>query len=91
MLQEPYCILVGHDAIIGSGCNIYHQVSIAGGDVVIGNRTVLGAGAKILPNVTIGGFCHVGAAVVVEDIPDYSTCVMQKPIIILKNKDEKNP
>ena len=53
--------------------------------MVIGDYVELGAGAKILPNVTIGNYCHVGAnAVVVEDIPDYSTCVMQKPRIIIK-------
>lgn len=64
---------------------IYHQVTIAGGNVVIGNYTELGAGAKVLPNVIIGSHCHVGAnAVVVEDMPDYSTCVMQKPRIIIK-------
>lgn len=76
---------MGHDAKIGSGVIIYHQVTIAGGNVTIGDHTELGAGAKILPNVTIGKYCHVGAnAVVVEDMPDYSTCVMQKPRIILK-------
>ena len=83
----PHGIIVGSDAKVGSGCIIYHQVTIAGGNVVIGNRTELGAGAKVLPNVTIGSYCHVGAnAVVVEDMPDYSTCVMQKPRIILKEK-----
>ena len=67
--------------------NIYHQVTIAGGNVVIGDHVELGAGAKILPNVTIGNYCHVGAnAVVVEDMPDYSTCVMQKPRIIIRNE-----
>jgi serine acetyltransferase len=81
----PHGIIVGHDAKVGAGCIIYHQVTIAGGNVVIGDRTELGAGAKVLPNVKIGNHCHVGAnAVVVEDMPDYSTCVMQKPRIILK-------
>lgn len=81
----PNGIVMGHDAKIGSGVIIYHQVTIAGGNVTIGDHTELGAGAKILPNVTIGKYCHVGAnAVVVEDMPDYSTCVMQKPRIILK-------
>lgn len=80
----PNGIIVGHDCIIGSGCIIYHQVTIAGGNVVIGDRTELGVGAKILPNVHIGKYCHVGAnAVVVEDMPDYSTCVLQKPRIIM--------
>ena len=50
--------------------------------------TNLHAGAKILPNVTIGNYCHVGAnAVMVEDMPDYSTCVMQKPRIIIRNEN----
>lgn len=82
----PHGIIVGYDACVGSGCILYHQVTIAGGNVVIGDRVELGAGSKILPNVTIGNHCHVGAnAVVVEDMPDYSTCVMQKPRIILKS------
>ena len=81
----PNGIICGHDIKVGAHCNIYHQVTIAGGNVVIGDHVELGAGAKILPNVTIGNYCHVGAnAVVVEDMPDYSTCVMQKPRIILK-------
>ncbi len=88
--HEPHGIIVGHDARVGAGCIIYHQVTIAGGNVVIGDRTELGAGAKVLPNVKIGNFCHVGAnAVVVEDMPDYSTCVMQKPRIILKHNKQK--
>lgn len=41
----PHGIIVGHDAKVGAGCIIYHQVTIAGGNVVIGDRTELGAGA----------------------------------------------
>lgn len=84
----PNGIICGYDAKIGEGVIIYHQVTIAAGNVVIGDHTELGVGAKVLPNVTIGKYCHVGAnAVVVEDMPDYSTCVMQKPRIILKNNE----
>ena len=83
----PNGIIVGHDARIGAHCTIYHQVTIAGGNVIIGDRTELGAGAKILPNVTIGNNVHIGAnAVVVENIPDGATCVLQKPRIIIKQK-----
>ena len=65
-------------------------MTIAGGNVIIGDRTELGAGAKVLPNVNIGNHCHVGAkAVVVEDMPDHRTCVMQKPRIILNNKTKE--
>lgn len=64
----PNGIICWHDIKMGAHCNIYHQVTI-----------------KILPNVTIGNYCHVGAsAVVVENMPDYSTCVMQKLRIILR-------
>lgn len=84
----PYGIIVGHDAKIGEGVIIYHQVTIAGGNVEIGDHTELGAGAKILPNVKIGRNVHVGAnCIVVDDIPDYATVVLQKPRIIIK--DEK--
>lgn len=84
----PHGIIVGTDVKVGSGCIIYHQVTIAGGNVVIGDRTELGAGAKVLPNVTIGNNCHVGAnAVVVENMPDHSTCVLQKPRIIVKTNE----
>ena len=80
----PNGIIFGQDVKVGAGCIIYHQVTVAGGgNVVIGDRTELGAGAKVLPGVKIGNYCHVGAnAVVVEDMPDHSVCVMQKPRII---------
>lgn len=81
----PNGIIVGQDAKVGNGCIIYHQVTIAGGNVVIGDRVELGAGAKVLPNVTIGNNVHVGAnCVVVENIPDFATVVLGKPRIILK-------
>lgn len=82
----PIGIIVGHDAVIGANCTIFHQVTIAGGNVKIGNNVFIGAGAKILSNVTIGNNVKIGAnAVVCEDIPDGSTCVLPKPRIINKN------
>jgi serine acetyltransferase len=82
----PNGIIVGHDATIGAHVTIYHQVTIAGGNVVIGDHTELGAGAKVLLNVKVGDYVHVGAnAVVVEDIPDNATVVLNKPRIIIKN------
>lgn len=65
----PNGIICGHDIKVGARCTIYHQVTIAGGNVVVGDRTELGVGAKVLPNVSIGSHCRIGAnAVVVEDI-----------------------
>lgn len=81
-------IIVGCDAKIGRDCIIYHQVTIAGGNVIIGDNVELGAGSKILPNVKIGNHVHVGAnCIVVEDVPDNATVVLQKPRIILKKKE----
>lgn len=81
----PTGIIVGHDAIIGKNVTIYQQVTIAAGGVVIGDDVLIGAGAKILSHVQIGNHCKIGAnAVVVENMPDYSTCVLPKSRIILK-------
>lgn len=81
----PNGIIVGNDTKIGKNCTIFHQVTIAHGGVCIGDNVTIGAGAKILPHVHIGNYCKIGAnAVVIEDMPDNSTCVMQKPRIILK-------
>lgn len=45
----------------------------------------LGAGAKVLHIVTIGNHCKMGInAVVEEDMPDYLTCVMLTPRIIIR-------
>lgn len=53
------------------------------GGVNIGDNVFIGAGAKILKAVRIGNNCWIGAnAVVVEDMPDNTTCVLQKPRII---------
>ena len=81
----PNGIIVGHDCVIGSNCKIFQQVTIAHGNVKIGNNVMIGAGAKILPNVNIGDNVKIGAnCVVVEDVPDGATVVMPKPRIIIK-------
>lgn len=82
----PNGIIVGHDVKIGKNCTIFHQVTIASGDVYIGDNVIIGAGAKILSNVKIGDNVKIGAnAVVVEDVPDNATVVLQKPRILLRN------
>lgn len=79
-------IIVGHDVVVGKNCTIYQQVTIANdGDVKIGDNVIIGSGAKVIRghignNVKIGANC-----VIVEDIPDGATVVLQKPRIILKN------
>lgn len=58
------------------------------GAPTIGDNCYSGAGAKIIGNVRVGNNCRIGAnAVVVEDIPDNSTVVCDKPRIIHKGKE----
>jgi len=87
LLHGPNGIIVGHDAVIGSQCIIMQQVTIELGGVNIGDNVFIGAGAKILKAVRIGNNCWIGAnAVVVEDMPDNTTCVLQKPRIIPRKR-----
>ena len=81
----PNGIIIGHDAVIGKDVKIFQQVTIAQGGVIIGDNVLLGAGSKILSKVRIGNNCKIGAnCVVVEDVPDGATVVLQKPRIIQK-------
>lgn len=78
-------IIIGHDAVIGSNCTIYQRATISQYGCVIGDNCVIGANATILSGVKIGNNVRIGAnCVVVEDVPDGATVVMQKPRIILK-------
>ncbi|MCU0798440.1 MAG: acetyltransferase [Candidatus Thermoplasmatota archaeon] len=66
---------VGHDAIIEDYCNINPLCAINGGNILRTGVT-LGTGAKLIQNVTIGKWSTIGAgAVVINDIPEYSTAV----------------
>ena len=83
--HNMYGIICGLDTIVGNNVTIFHQVTIAHGGVVIGDNVLIGAGAKILPGVRIGNNVKIGAnCVVVEDVPDNATVVMNKPRIIVK-------
>ncbi len=84
----PNGIIIGHDAVIGKNVSIHQQVTIEHGGVVIGDNVLLGAGCKVLGGVHIGNNAKVGAnAVVIEDMPDNSTCVLTKPRIIIRDKE----
>lgn len=77
-------IVIAGDAIIGRNADIFQQVTIMSGGTIIGDNVMIGAGAKILGGVKIGNNVKIGAnAVVISDVPDNATVVMQKPRIIL--------
>lgn len=50
---------------------------------------MIGAGAKIIGNVYVGNHVRIGAnAIVVDDIPDNCTVVMNKPRVIVRKNEE---
>ena len=89
-------IVISHNAIIGENCTIFHQVTIGegkNGAPVIGKNCYISAGAKITGKITIGDNVKIGTnCIVVEDIPDNSTVVMNKPRVLRRTMQhaEKN-
>lgn len=94
--ERPYLphglngIIVSNDAVIGKRCQLYHQVTIGGGNggsPIIGDDVLIGAGAKIIGPVKIGNHVKIGAGCVVAvDVPDNATVVMPKPKIIMNGQ-----
>lgn len=61
---------VGHDALIGVGCEIAPK-AVIGGFAVLEDYVRVGIGAMILPRKTIGRGARIGAgAIVTKDVPD---------------------
>lgn len=83
-------IIVSHNAVIGEGCTIFHQVTIGegrGGAPKIGSNVLIGAGAKIVGGVRIGNNVRIGAGcVVMQDIPDDTTVIPAAPQLILRKE-----
>ena len=90
-----YGIFISQRAKVGEGCTIYQQVTIGSNDIpnsrgapIIGNNCLIGAGAKIIGNVHVGNNVRIGAnAIVVDDVPDNCTVVMNKPRVIVRKND----
>lgn len=81
-------IFINDKAVIGCGCVIFHQVTIGeynGKAPIIGENCFIGAGAKLIGGIKIGNNVKIGANyIVVTDIPDNATVVMDKPRVIIK-------
>lgn len=81
-------IIIGHDAKIGRNVTIFQGVTVSHGGCSIGDNVLLGANCVILSGVHVGNNAKIGAnCVVVNDVPDGATCVIQKPRIIMVDKD----
>ena len=62
-------VLVGHDAVIGRGCNLNPSTMVTG-NAKLGRGVVMGTQSSILPKKEVGEFAVVGAgSVVMRSIP----------------------
>ena len=77
-------VVIGETAQVADDVLIYHGVTLGGTGNEKGSKrhptvctgAMIAAGAKILGNIKVGAHAKVGAnAVVLRDVPDYSTAV----------------
>ena len=76
-------VVIGETSIIGDDVKMFHGVTLGGlgnqkgkRHPTIGNNVTVGTGAKVLGNINIGDYVNIGAnAVVLKDVPAYSTAV----------------
>lgn len=80
---------IDHECVLEDYVHVSPAAALAG-NVYVGEGTHIGIGASILPGVRIGKWCTVGAgAVVINNVPDYTTVVGVPAKAITKNKGEK--
>lgn len=87
-------VVIGETAEIGDNCLIYQGVTLGGTGKdhgkrhpTLGNNVMVGSGAKILGPFKVGDGAKIAAnAVVLEEVPPYSTAVGVPARIAKKNK-----
>lgn len=95
-LPHPNGVVIHENAVIGSNTMIMQQVTIGitadGGPPKIGSDVYIGAGAKILGKICIGDGARIGAnAVVLSDIPPYTTAVGAPAKIVERRSRQMGP
>lgn len=84
MIDHGSGVVIGETTVIGNDVLIYHQVTLGGTGNHSGEKrhpsicdnVMIAAGAKVLGNIKVGLGSRVGAnAVVLKDVPPYSTAV----------------
>ncbi len=89
-------VVIGETCEIGDYVTIYQGATLGGTGKqqgkrhpTIGNNVMISAGAKVLGPFTVGDHARIGAgAVVLQEVPPYSTCV-GIPGKIVKRGDKK--
>lgn len=84
MIDHGSGVVIGETTVIGNDVLIYHQVTLGGTGndsehkrhPSICDHVMIAAGAKVLGNIRVGLGAKIGAnAVVLKDVPPYSTAV----------------
>ncbi|QQY80346.1 serine O-acetyltransferase [Keratinibaculum paraultunense] len=90
-------VVIGETAEVGNNVTIYHGVTLGGiGDdsnakrhPTVEDNVMIGAGAKVLGPITIGKGAKIGAnAVVLKDVPPYTTVVGVPGKVVKSNKED---
>ncbi len=87
-------VIIGQEAIIGSNCNVSHNVTIGSipkgrlkGLPTIGDRVWIGTGAVIVGKINIGSNVLIAPNCIINfNVPDNSTVIGNPARIILKDK-----
>lgn len=89
-------VVIGETAEVGNNVTMYHGVTLGGigGEPgkkrhpTVEDNVMIGAGAKILGPITIGRGAKIGAnAVVLQDVPPYTTVVGVPGKVVKTNRD----
>ena len=90
-------VVIGETAEVGDNVTMYHGVTLGGlgGEPnvkrhpTVEDNVMIGAGAKILGPITIGRGAKIGAnAVILKDVPPYTTVVGVPGRVVRTNRDD---
>lgn len=90
-------VVIGETAEVGNNVTMYHGVTLGGigGEPntkrhpTVEDDVIIGAGSKILGPITIGRGAKIGAnAVVLKDVPPYTTAVGMPAKVVKENRDD---
>ncbi|NMB26712.1 MAG: serine O-acetyltransferase [Tissierellia bacterium] len=90
-------VVIGETAEVGNNVTMYHGVTLGGlgGEPntkrhpTVEDDVMIGAGAKILGPITIGRGAKIGAnAVILKDVPPYTTVVGVPGRVVRTNRDD---
>ena len=90
-------VVIGETAEVGNNVTMYHGVTLGGlggkpntkRHPTVEDDVMIGAGAKILGPITIGRGAKIGAnAVILKDVPPYTTVVGVPGRVVRTNRDD---